>query len=311
MIKKLFEKIEEYNTIIIHRHLRPDGDALGSQIGLAKALKYRYPNKEIYIVGDESKKYAFFGKMDEIEDEKYKNALVIICDVAVKFMVSDDRYKLAKEVFIIDHHKNDSDICQNHIVDTSRVACAEFITYLLLENGYTIPEDAATPLFGGIVTDSGRFLFGDNLEDTFKIASLLVSFGADTKYIYNNLNVESLADRKMKNYFSNKFEFKNKVAFLKNKKDVFESFKVEFNDISRGMLGVMAGISEIEIWLNFTEDENDNIIGEFRSREIPIVDIAKKYGGGGHLLACGATLKNWEMVDDVINDFIKLANMED
>ena len=77
------------------------------------------------------------------------------------------------------------------------------------------------------------------------------------------------------------------------------------------MLGVMAGISEIEIWLNFTEDENDNIIGEFRSREIPIVDIAKKYGGGGHLLACGATLKNWEMVDDVINDFIKLANMED
>ena len=174
MIKKLFEKIEEYNTIIIHRHLRPDGDALGSQIGLAKALKYRYPNKEIYIVGDESKKYAFFGKMDEIEDEKYKNALVIICDVAVQFMVSDDRYKLAKEVFIIDHHKNDSDICQNHIVDTSRVACAEFITYLLLENGYTIPEDAATSLFGGIVTDSGRFLFGDNLEDTFKIASLLL-----------------------------------------------------------------------------------------------------------------------------------------
>ena len=73
MIKKLFEKIEEYNTIIIHRHSRPYGDALGSQIGLAKTLKYRYPNKEIYIVGDESKKYAFFGKMDEIEDEKFPN----------------------------------------------------------------------------------------------------------------------------------------------------------------------------------------------------------------------------------------------
>lgn len=66
------------------------------------------------------------------------------------------------------------------------------------------------------------------------------------------------------------------VAYLKNDKDIFEKFPVDFFNISRGMVGVMAGIAEIPIWCNFTYDiENDVIIGEFRSRDISIVDIAK------------------------------------
>jgi len=78
------------------------------------------------------------------------------------------------------------------------------------------------------------------------------------------------------------------------------------------MLSVMSGIEEIKIWLNFTYDISKNaIIGEFRSRSIPIVDVAKKYGGGGHELACGATLDNWDIVDFVINDFVELSKLED
>ena len=307
MIKELFNKIKEYNTIIIHRHTRPDLDALGSQIGLCKALKNVYPEKEIYMVGDESIKYAFMGNMDVIEDAKYENALVIICDVAVKHMVSDDRYTLAKEVYVIDHHKNDCDVTSNHIVDTSRVAAAEFIAHLLLENNIEITPDSATALYGGLVTDSGRFLYGESLANTFEIASKLIACGANAKFIYDNIYVESLADKQMKNYFSNKVEFKEGVAYLKNDKEVFEMFPREFNDISRGMLSVMSGIEEIKIWLNFTYDVAKNaVIGEFRSRNVPIVDTAKKYGGGGHLLACGATIADWDMVDKVIEDFVIL-----
>ena len=308
MIKLLLEKIEEYQTIIIHRHQRPDLDALGSQIGLKLTLKNKYPNKEIYAVGDESVKYGFIGQMDEISDEKYNNALAIIVDVAVESMVSDDRYKLAKEVYVIDHHKNDCDITINHICDTSRVAAAEFITSILIDNNINIPSDAATALYGGIVTDSGRFLYGANLNNTFDVAAKLVEFGANPKFIYDNIYVETLEERKMKNYFSNRFEIIGTVAYLKNTSKVFELFPKEFNDISRGMLSVMSGIKEIEIWLNFTYDvSKDAIIGEFRSRSIPIVDIAKSYGGGGHLLACGATLSDWDMVDKIIDDFVKLA----
>ena len=307
MYKKILDYIKQYDTIIISRHSKPDLDALGSQIGLCKALKNAYPEKEIYMVGDESIKYAFMGNMDVIEDAKYENALVIICDVAVKHMVSDDRYTLAKEVYVIDHHKNDCDVTSNHIVDTSRVAAAEFIAYLLLENNIEITPDSATALYGGLVTDSGRFLYGESLANTFEIASKLIACGANAKFIYDNIYVESLADKQMKNYFSNKVEFKEGVAYLKNDKEVFEMFPREFNDISRGMLSVMSGIEEIKIWLNFTYDVAKNaVIGEFRSRNVPIVDIAKKYGGGGHLLACGATIADWDMVDKVIDDFVSL-----
>ena len=292
MVNRLFEKIKEYKTIIIHRHSRPDLDAIGSQRGLALTLKENYPDKEIYIVGD----------------SKYENALVIITDVSVSHMVSDDRYKLAKEVFIIDHHKNESDITDNWICDPTKIAACELITEMLLAQGLNIPKDAATALFGGIITDSGRFQYGETSGNTLRVSADLLDLGADKEYIYKNLYTELLSERQMKNWFAARFETtKNGVAYLKNGPEVFEKFNVDFFNISRGMVGVMAGIKEIPIWCNFTIDiANNKIVGEFRSRDISIVHIAKKYGGGGHDMACGASLSSWEEVDLVIKDFDEL-----
>ena len=146
----LFEKIEQYNTIIIHRHSRPDGDALGTQLGLAEALKTKYPNKNIYSVGDSSRRYGFIGYMDLIEDDKYSGALAIIVDVAVANMVSDERYKLADEVFVMDHHKNECDITPNFIQDTSRIAAAELVASMLYDRGFEINEKAATAFYMGL-----------------------------------------------------------------------------------------------------------------------------------------------------------------
>ena len=308
MINKLFKAIEEYNTIILHRHSRPDLDAIGSQRGLALTLEYAYPNKNIYMVGYMSDRYAFLGEIDDISDEVYEDALVIITDVAVKHMVSDLRYNLAKEVFIIDHHKNLSDITDNIICDSSKIAACELIAEMLLAKGYTIPKDAATALFGGIVTDSGRFQYGETSGDTLRISAKLLDLGADKEYIYNHIYTESLADRQMKNWFAARFEVtKNGVAYLMNDKEVFEKFNVDFFNISRGMVNVMAGIEEIKIWCNFTYDKaNDKVVGEFRSRGITIVDIAKKYGGGGHDQACGASFKNFDEAYLALADFDKL-----
>lgn len=306
----LFEKIKEYDTIIIHRHERPDLDALGSQIGLKLTLKNKFPNKKIYAVGDASRRYNFIGPMDLIEDSVYEGALAIIVDVAVSNMVSDDRYKLAKEVFVIDHHNNSCDITSNWICDNKRIAVGELITDLLIKNDYFIPNDAATAFYGAIVTDSGRFQYGYS-SSVFNIAAKLVSFGANPKYIYDNIYVETQEERNMKTYFSNQIQFKDGVSFIKSDADVFKKFNVEFQDISRGMVNLMAGVKEVEIWCNFTYDENKKaVIGEFRSRSIPIVDVAKKYGGGGHLLACGATLKDFNEADLVINDFRELIKVK-
>ena len=251
MVNRLFKKIKEYKTIIIHRHSRPDLDAIGSQRGLALTLKENYPDKEIYIVGDMSDRYAFLGEMDVIDDSKYENALAIITDVSVSHMVSDDRYKLAKEVFIIDHHKNESDITDNWICDPTKIAACELITEILLAQGLNIPKDAATALFGGIITDSGRFQYGETSGNTLRVSADLLDLGADKEYIYKNLYTELLSERQMKNWFAARFETtKNGVAYLKNGPEVFEKFNVDFFNISRGMVGVMAGIKEIPIWCN-------------------------------------------------------------
>lgn len=306
-VNLLFKDIEKYNTIIIHRHTRPDLDALGSQLGLAKIIKANYPSKEVYAVGDSTLKYSFIGDMDKISDDKYKGALVIIVDVAVSNLVSDTRYTMADKVWVIDHHKNECDITENVLLDTTRVAAAEYITYLVEEAGLKIPADAATALYGGIITDSGRFLYGTKVQNSLRIAADLVEAGANPRYIYDHIYIESLREREMKNYFSSRIQMKDGVAWLINPQEVLDKFDCEFNDISRGMLSLMVGIEEIKIWCNFTYDkDSDTVKCEFRSRGIEIVDVAKELGGGGHANACGATIKSFDEVDSIIQTFIEL-----
>ncbi|MDX9807730.1 MAG: bifunctional oligoribonuclease/PAP phosphatase NrnA [Acholeplasma sp.] len=308
MYEDILAKVMGYQTIIIHRHSKPDFDAIGSQVGLKEILVENFPNKHIFVVGDQNR-FDMENDMQSIPDELYADALVFILDVAVKHMVSDDRYKLAKEVIVIDHHKNACDIENATLVltDSTFSACAELITDMALELNLKINPRAASFLYAGIVTDTGRFQWMHKPERVFLIASMLTGFGAKTTELYDFLYVETLESKQMKNYFSNRFVFEDGVAYLKNDKEVFEKFDVDVFTVSRGMVNLAAGIDTIKIWLNFTYDAEKNIIlGEFRSRGIKIVDIAKKYGGGGHEQACGASLQSWAQVDEVIADYKQL-----
>lgn len=306
MIKKLLKTIKKYNTIIIHRHSRPDGDALGTQLGLANALKENFPKKNIYSVGDTNPRLSFVGEMDEISDDVYKDALVIIVDVAVSYMISDDRYKLAKEVWIIDHHKNKSDVEENNlIIDSTAAAATQVVSELLFKWKLKISPKTATALYTGLVTDSGRFQYNDTTSKTLLVASKLLECGADAQSIFEKLYVDSLANIKLKSIFVGRMQTTQKnVAYIINTKEDLEKYDIDFNTCSRGMVNVMAGIEGINIWCNFTYDETkDKVVCEFRSRGMSIVDIAKKYGGGGHDQACGATIDNFDVVKDVLNDF--------
>lgn len=308
MYEDILSKVMGYQNIIIHRHAKPDFDAIGSQVGLKEILAENFPNKHIYVVGDQNR-FDMENDMQTIPNELYQNALVFILDVAVKHMVSDERYKLAKEVIVIDHHKNACDIENVSILlsDATFSACAELITDMALELNLKINPRAASFLYAGMVTDTGRFQWMHKPDRVFLIASMLTGMGAKTTELYDFLYVENLESKQMKNYFSNRFVFEDGVAYLKNDKDVFEKFKVDVFTVSRGMVNLAAGIDDIKIWLNFTIDPEKNIIlGEFRSRGIKIVDIAKKYGGGGHEQACGASLTSWEQVDQVIEDYKQL-----
>lgn len=308
MYQELKTILEKYQKIIIHRHSRPDGDALGSQFGLKKALMLNYPDKEVYAVGDMNNRLSFMGEVDEISDEVYRDALAIVLDTSEVTMISDDRYTLASEIVKIDHHLPKGVYGNFEIVDTSFESCAGLITDILFSLDFKLNGDIASSLFTGIVTDSGRFRYSSTNARTFKLVSGLVEYEFDCNEIYNKLYVSELDIVKLKAQMTLNFNLTRcNVAYLKNTKEDIIKYNTDFNTISRGMVSVMSGIEGIDIWVNFTEDsENSCVVAEIRSNGYNINQVACKYGGGGHLCASGASLKSFEEADLMLEDLNKL-----
>lgn len=101
--EKLLETIERFDKIIICRHVRPDPDAFGSQLGLAELIREN-TTKTVYTVGEDERSLSFLATMDEVDTGTFKDALVIICDTANRGRIDEERYALAKETFKVDHH---------------------------------------------------------------------------------------------------------------------------------------------------------------------------------------------------------------
>ena len=305
-MKEILNIINDFDTIIIHRHSKPDMDAIGSQFGLKYILEEEFPNKKIYCVGDLND-MSYKAKTDRISDETYINSLSIITDVSVSRMVSDNRFVLSKKRIVIDHHDNDCDIENVDINynDTSFNSVCEMIIEIFKKEKISFTKKAATYLYAGMITDSGRFLYLKNPKRTFELASYVCSFKPDIEAIYRYLYTEKLAKRLIKNKFS-QFELSSKnVAYRINTMQEIKSTGLEFQSVSRGMVNLMAGIIEIPIWCSFSEKEKDRFVVELRSREYSVIDVAKKYGGGGHKYACGATIRKKD-IKIFIKDLDKL-----
>ena len=310
MYKEIINLINKYNTIIIHRHKNPDGDALGSQLGLKRLIELNFPTKKVYAFGDENT-FVFLGKMDIISDDIYHNALVVILDVSVARLVSDDRYKLADHVIIIDHHLNPADIGDTVVIESDFIACSEIVCDIAIKHNLKLDSIGATPLLAGLVTDSGRFLYPQTSANSFRIAAYLIDNGADIQMVYDKLYTVKLNYTKLRGYFLNNFKTtKNKVAYMKNETSVKDNYQVSTFTVSRAMVNQMSGMEGINIWANFTMDEEGIIQVELRSKKISIVHIARKYGGGGHALACGCTLASFEEADLLLNDLDDLLEKE-
>lgn len=300
---EIYNEIKKYGTIIIHRHSRPDGDAIGSQIGLREAIRRSFPYKKVYVVGDINEKFSFLGKMDEISDDLYKQALVFVLDSGDEFLVSDERYKLAKFLIRIDHHIPRSSWGDIELINSNEISCASIIADMVFTLKLKLSELGAQALFTGIVTDSGRFRYEGTNAKTFDIASRLYSYGIDTSTIYNNIYIEDIDIVKLRAKLTLKFKIsEGNVAYLINTQEDIKEYNTDIFTISRGMVGIMAGIKDIDIWVNFTEDENGKIIVEIRSSKYNINPVALKYGGGGHKQASGATVESFDICKDIIRD---------
>lgn len=308
LFKKIIKLIEENQKIIVLRHKDPDLDAYGSQFGFYYALKANYPQKQIFVVGD-TNSLNKFQAFDVIDESLYQESLVFILDTVAKQMLEGSLYEQAKTLVLIDHHQNEPDIrFDEYYRDTNSSSCAEMIACFLLESNLHIPLNSANALYSGIVSDTGRFLYKSVSSRTFEIAGKLLEKGIDIQSIYNGMYSEPLRMKRLKAIFFSTVEYtKNGVAYRKNDLNFLKENNIDTYSVSRGMVNQMSGIDEVNIWANFTyEEKSGKILCELRSKTLPIVDIAKKYGGGGHLLACGCSVTTWEETDLIIKDLDQL-----
>ena len=309
MFEAILAELKAYDTIIIHRHSKPDGDALGSQIGLKHILRENFPEKTVYAVGDDARFFGFMDDsvMDEIADSCYTDALAVILDCGAPALISDDRYRMAKKTVRIDHHLFTQTIADVEVIDSSFESCCGMITQLAKESGLKLNTIAAKSLFTGMVTDSGRFRYDYTSSRTYALASFLTETPFDTTEIYRNLYADSFESKKLKAQFVLKIRFTpNNVAYIYTTREELAQLDADIFTVSRGMVGTMADIQGVDIWCNFTETDK-GILCELRSSLHNINPIAVKYGGGGHAKASGATVADRETAMAMLADLDKLT----
>lgn len=311
MFEKIIHQVEEYDTIIIHRHVRPDPDALGSQAGLASLLSSHYPKKEIYVVGEEEESLTFIKKMDQVPDAVFQDALIIICDTANIERISDERYKLGKAIIKIDHHPNEDPYGDVIWIDTEASSTSEMIYELFefwsVSRGMKMNDEAASCLFAGIVGDTGRFRYPNTTAKTFKYTGELVKFNFTPKDLYEKMEQKSLQDARLEGYILQKFELlESGVGFINLDHQLLQSYGVTSSEASR-LVNSFANVTGLKAWVFFVEEPDGLIRVRLRSKGPVINGLAKKYNGGGHPLASGASVHSWAETEKVLVDLETLC----
>lgn len=305
-MRAVFDKIKQYDRIIITRHMRPDGDAIGSTKGLARMLRLTFPNKEIHLQTNDGSDYlAFLGKDDEhIAPELYRDALLIVIDTATEDRMSNGHYRLAKEIIKIDHHidiKPYGDLCW---IEDWRSSASEMIAYFYytFREELTLDKLAATYIYTGMVTDSGRFRYETTNGDTMRLAGMLLDFGIDTETLFSNLYLEDFGYLKFQSYVFDKMKVTdNGVVYLYVDKAMQEQFELTSEQACEA-ISFLKGIKGCLVQLAFIDMPDGSIRVRLRSRFMTINKLAEKYGGGGHACTCGATLHAAEEIAPVVAD---------
>ncbi|MEB2280933.1 bifunctional oligoribonuclease/PAP phosphatase NrnA [Lysinibacillus xylanilyticus] len=303
MKRQIIDTIASYETIIIHRHVRPDPDAYGSQQGLKELILANYPEKKVFAVGEHDESLSFLAYPDYITDDIYDDALVIVTDTANTERVDDQRYTKGKMIIKIDHHPNDDPYGDLLWVDTNASSCSEMI-YELFEEGkqvanWILPDASARLLFAGIVGDTGRFQFPSTTVKTFKIAGELITYNFDRNQIFDGMYEMEQKLLNLQGYIYQNFKMDAYgAAHIKLTKELLAEFNVVPSEASL-LVGCLGSVKGICAWVIFIE-EADQIRVRLRSKGPIINTLAKEFNGGGHPLASGATAYSWEEAEHVI-----------
>lgn len=302
MYNEIISKIEEYNVIVIARHIGVDPDALCSQLALRDSIKLTYPDKKVLAIGTGSAKFAHMGRLDKLE--KVEKALLIVADTPDKKRVDSVDFTQFEYMIKIDHHPFVEKFCDLELIEDTATSTCEVIMELIDKTNLECNKEIAELLYMGLVSDSNRFLFNSCTYKTFGIISkYLEAYKFDLSEVYKKLYLRPINEVRLEGYISlNMNVTANNLGYVVIRDEIINSFEVD-SASAGNMVNNFNFIKEVLVWCTITEDiKNDQYRISIRSRGPEINKVAERHNGGGHKFASGARVKSLEEAMNVMRD---------
>ncbi len=303
MLSQVVELIENKEKFAITTHVRPDGDGIGSSLGLFWLLRSLEKDAEIIVRDQIPNSYRELPGADDVRvvdeiDQDYDAIFVIECSDIHRPGISriEDQY-----VVNIDHHATSEHFGAINWIDPTASAVGEMIYNLCKAIGGRISEEIAECVYLALVTDTGSFHFPNTTERTLKVASELVKIGVKpsqvSEAVYNSYSWSRIA-LMQKVIATIKRAPSGRIASMRQTLDMVGDTGAEDGD-NHGFVNIPLVAKEIDAAIYMREVEPEIYRVSLRSKgEINVARVAESFGGGGHKNAAGCRVQgNWDAVE--------------
>ncbi|MFN4033696.1 MAG: DHH family phosphoesterase [Fimbriimonadales bacterium] len=298
--RRAIEYVARAESFLIVPHLHPDGDALGSALGLYHALK-QMGKTTVTVVSHDSvpEIYRFLPDWEHIQLEHPHHATYDLAIVVDQSQLSragkhERLARAARAILQIDHHMPLEPFADVRLVDTAAAATAELVYRLLRAMALTLTPEIATCLLTGIVTDTFSFKFPNTTPRTLRIAAALQQAGADLSYINEQVfETRSFSAVKLLGLALSTLQRTSDgaIAWVAIPRRAFEEAHAHEEE-TEGIVNFVRSIRGVEVAMMLRESPNGKVRASLRSRgKVNVAQLAQQFDGGGHENAAGCTLE--------------------
>jgi len=280
---------------LITSHLNPDGDSIGSSLALALVLKKLGKSVTIMNAEETPKNLTALPHQESINIGKcFEGTCEVIFFIECTEPERSGLENLPRCLRInLDHHLDNPCYADINLVDTGRAALGELVFELLLEGGFEITRDIVTNLYMAIITDTGSFKHANTSSDTFLTCSRLLKYGIDHTAI-SNMAFNTFSEKKLKllgMMLAGSETWKDgKITCIVLRHPMLSKLNIMPSD-TEGIIDYLHLLKDMKVGAFIKEFQENVFRVSLRSRgKINVAEVAKAFGGGGHVNASGLTI---------------------